>query len=149
MSDDDLITTVRDVLGDGGMATSANELAAALRSAGGYRWVGLYEVTDAEIAILGWSGVGPPAHPRFPRDRGLCGAAVASGSSIVVDDVARDSRYLTTFGTTRSELVVPVSKAGVVRGVVDVESERVAAFDADERARVERFAATLEDLWED
>jgi L-methionine (R)-S-oxide reductase len=149
VTDDELMTTVVDLLAEGGVAMRAREVAAAVRAAGAYRWVGVYEVTDGEIAILGWSGEGDPAHPRFPRDRGLCGAAVASGATVAVDNVARDPRYLATFATTRSELVVPVSRAGAVRAVIDVESDRVAAFDEEDRRRIERVAAVLGELWED
>jgi putative methionine-R-sulfoxide reductase with GAF domain len=55
---------------------SAARLAAAIRRFGDYRWVGIYEVSAEEIGVVGWDGPGPPAHPRFPRTEGLCGAAV-------------------------------------------------------------------------
>ena len=50
----------------------------------------------------------------------------------MVGNVAADTRYLTTFGSTRSEAIIPVLKNGAVVGTVDVESERLNAFaDAD------------------
>lgn len=55
---------------------SAARLAAAIRRFGDYRWVGIYEVSAEEIGVVGWDGPGPPAHPRFPRTEGRCGAAV-------------------------------------------------------------------------
>ncbi len=39
----------------------------------------------------------------FPVTQGLSGAAVASGETVVVGDVSKDPRYLTAFGSTRSE----------------------------------------------
>ena len=101
----------------------AVDVADAIRRARNYRWVGVYEVGDDEIEALGWSGAGAPAFVRFPVGDGLCGAAVAAGETIVVGDVTADVRYLTTFGSTRSEIVVPVrSSSGRVRGLIDVES---------------------------
>jgi putative methionine-R-sulfoxide reductase with GAF domain len=47
-------------------AQQAARVAALIRQAGGYRWVGLYAVTGQEIIAVGWSGPGPPVHPRFP-----------------------------------------------------------------------------------
>lgn len=122
-------------------------IAAAIRRAGDFRWVGLYAVSEEEIWVIGWDGPGPPTHPRFPSDRGLCGAAASSKQAIVVDDVAADSRYLTTFGTTRSEMVVPIEESRRVVGLIDVESERLARFDGEDRAIVERWAAAAASLW--
>jgi L-methionine (R)-S-oxide reductase len=125
----------------------AAAVAAVIRRFGSYRWVGLYDVGREQISLLGWDGPGPPAHPRFPRSDGLCGAAVAGRRPVVVGDVAADGRYLTTHATTRSEIVVPVIAAGVPVGLVDVEGEQPEAFgEADERL-LERCAALISPLW--
>src|SRR6202008_109669 len=89
-----------------------------------YRWVGLYEVTPTEIALLACTGNTPPAFPRFPLSQGLCGSAVALRSIVNVRNVQEDPRWLTTFGTTRSEIIVPVfGAADQVVGLIDVESD--------------------------
>jgi GAF domain-containing protein len=123
-------------------------LAEQIRKAGGYRWVGIYAVGREEISVIGWSGPEAPAHPRFPKDRGLCGAAAASRSTVVVGDVANDPRYLTTFGTTRSEIVVPVKRAtGEVVALIDVESAHRDAFTSQDRDRLEDFALQAAGFW--
>ena len=119
-----------------------------IREAGGYRWVGIYAVGRNEISVIGWSGPDPPAHPRFPKERGLCGAAAASGSSVLVSDVASDPRYLTTLGNTRSEIVIPVKSAtGQVVGLIDVESDRVDAFGKEDERLLEGFAFQAASFW--
>ncbi|MDW5322856.1 GAF domain-containing protein [Plantactinospora sp. KLBMP9567] len=125
------------------------QIAAALRSQTGHRWVGVYRVTGTEVRILGYSGPGEPAYPTFPPTSGLTGTAVATGRSVVVDDVTADPRYLTVFGTTRSELVVPVlhPRTGAVLGTLDLESEHLAAFGAAERELLERCAAAITPLY--
>ena len=126
----------------------AERIANLIREAGGYRWVGIYDVVESEIAILGWSGPGAPAHPRFPVQQGLCGAAVASRRPVVVDDVGTDPRYITKLGSTRSELVVPVAdNHGRVLGVVDVESDRRAAFGSEDVRFVSDCARAALPLW--
>jgi putative methionine-R-sulfoxide reductase with GAF domain len=51
---------------DGDRRRKAAAIAGAIRRAGPYRWVGLYEVSEEEIANLAFDGPGAPAHPRFP-----------------------------------------------------------------------------------
>ena len=131
------------------MKPEVMQLAERLRQTGGWRWLGIYAVGPTEISLIGWSGPAPPAHPRFPRNRGLCGAAVATGSPIVVNDVTGDPRYLETLGSTRSEMVVPVKRAtGEVVGLIDVESDRRDAFSPADVAFLEEHAAlAAAQLW--
>src|SRR5262249_9629929 len=61
-----------------------------------YNWTGFYLVDPADPGYL---IVGPFAgsftpNARFSLSTGLCGAAATSGKTIVVDDVATDTRYL-------------------------------------------------------
>jgi L-methionine (R)-S-oxide reductase len=126
----------------------ARKAADAIRRAGGFHWVGLYDLTPTEITVLAWTGTEAPAFLRFPRDQGLNGAAVATRETVVANDVARDPRYLTTFGGTGAEMVVPVrDAAGVVVGTIDVESPHAGAFGPSEQAFVERCAPALLPLW--
>lgn len=135
--------------GPGSRAERAERIAQAIRRAGGYRWVGIYDVLEKEIGVIGWSGPSAPTHPRFPRSQGLCGAAVASGETVIANDVSRDSRYLATLGDTRAEMIVPVriGPGGRVAGLVDIESERVDAFGETDRAMIVSCATSLGPLW--
>ena len=141
----------RELNGGGGRERKAAGVARAIRRAGTYRWVGLYEVTEDEIINLAFDGPGAPAHPRFPIAQGLSGTAVASGETVMVGDVSKDPRYLTAFGSTRSEIIVPVlDRAGrKVVGTIDVESERVDAFSEVDRAALERCASAVAELFEE
>lgn len=109
-----------------------------------YRWVGLYNVTPTKIGMISCTGSAPPAFPRFPVSRGLCGAAVASRSIVNVGNVHEDPRWLTTFGTTRSEIIAPVfgSDAQVV-GLIDVESDVPNAFTQEDEQFLAQCAARI------
>jgi L-methionine (R)-S-oxide reductase len=129
------------------MAGSAKQVAEEIRAARGYRWVGIYEVTEDEIAAVGWSGTEAPTYPRFPRSQGLCGAAVKSRMPVVVGDVREDPRYLTTFVNTRSEIIVPIGDAeGNVIGLIDAESERLNAFSEEDVKFLQEQAAAIRPL---
>jgi L-methionine (R)-S-oxide reductase len=150
MTPDELVAAVATIAtAEAPRGERATRIASAIRDAGEHRWVGVYEVTDTEVAILGYAGPGAPAHPRFPRTRGLTASAVATGQAVTVDDVTADPRYLTAFGSTRSEMIVPVlgPTGTTVVGTIDVESDRVAAFGNAERAVVERCARAIAPLY--
>ena len=102
-------------------------------------------MTEEEIINLAFEGLGVPAHPRFPVTQGMSGAAVASGKTVVVGEVSKDRRYLTAFGSTRSEIIVPKvdRSGGKVVGTIDVESEKVDAFTEEDLFALERCAAEL------
>ena len=128
-------------------ASRAKEAAECIRIARKYRWVGLYDITSSEIRAIGWTGQSPPAFPAFPRTQGLNGAAVACGSPIVINDVRTDPRYLTTFNTTLAEAVVPVRSGTRIVGTIDVESDKVNAFSAEDEEFLKQCALTLQPLW--
>jgi GAF domain-containing protein len=103
---------------------------------------------ETEIAVVAWDGAEPPTHPRFPLSKGLNGAAVESKKRVIVQDVAADSRYLTTIGGTRAEMIEPVlNEAGRVVGTIDVESDRVNAFSPRDEELLSACAARLAWLW--
>jgi GAF domain-containing protein len=131
-------------------AEKAEGIAWLVRIGRGYRWVGRYDVTDTDIAIIAWSGEGEPTFPRFPVRQGLNGAAVASRSAVVVNDVENDPRYLTTFGNTQSEIVVPIihPETGQVIGTIDVESVHKGAFADADRELLEACSRMIAPLWE-
>ena len=115
-----------------------------IRDARGYRWVGVYDLTRGELKIVAGTGDDPPCYRRFPATQGLCGAAVESRETIVVGDVRKDVRYLPTFGSTLSEIVVPIiSKSERVVGVIAVESEKLKAFSKEDREVLERVASLI------
>jgi L-methionine (R)-S-oxide reductase len=147
MSADLTVALVEASAGEGDRASRAARVAAVIRRLGGYRWVGIYDVGSREISVVGWDGPGPPTHPSFAREQGLCGAAVASRAAVVAGDVGADSRYLTTHASTRSEIAVPVNAGSTVVGLIDVESERRDAFGAEDQRLLERCAAAITPLW--
>jgi len=72
---------------------------------------------------------------------GLTGWVARNGQPLRVGDVASDPRYFRVDPRTRSELAVPLPTAGMVRGVLNVESDRPDAFTADDQSLLEELAA--------
>lgn len=130
-------------------AVRAKRLAEMIRKLGEYRWVGVYDVDDETVSIIGWNGPGAPEHPTFPASKGLTGAAMQQRKAVNVGDVRNDPRYLSTFGDTLSEIIVPVLDPSGERviGTVDVESERANAFAASDQRMIEQCAQAALPLW--
>jgi putative methionine-R-sulfoxide reductase with GAF domain len=130
-------------------AIKAKRLAELIQKLGEYRWVGIYDVGRETVSIVGWSGPSAPEHPSFPVTKGLTGAAIESKKTVIVGDVRTDPRYLTAFGSTLSEIIVPVLHPGDGRvvGTVDVESEKANAFSTRDREMIEQCAQAALPLW--
>jgi L-methionine (R)-S-oxide reductase len=108
-----------------------------------YSWVGIYFVEGDELVLGPWRGPEATEHVRIPVGQGICGAAAASGETEIVDDVNADDRYLSCFLSTRSEIVVPIVYDRLVVAEIDIDSDRPAAFGADDRAFLERVAEAI------
>jgi L-methionine (R)-S-oxide reductase len=127
-------------------------IAALIREAGPYRWVGLYDVNRerAEVVNIVWDGPGAPEFPVFPITKGLTGSAIAERKVVNVGDVTLDSRYLTAFGSTKSEIIVPIFSCNdqQVVGTIDIESEQADAFSADVERTLVACADVIQPLWD-
>jgi GAF domain-containing protein len=111
-----------------------------------YSWVGVYLVEGDDLVLGPWKGPEATEHVRIPVGQGVCGAAAASGQTEVVDDVNADPRYLACFPSTRSEIVVPISREGRVIGEIDIDSDQPAAFGEGDREFLERVAELVANL---
>lgn len=150
MNPDAMVREIAEILGGtADRATKASHAAEAIRAAGGYRWVGIYDVADQLVVNLAWSGPGPPTYPVFPVTQGLTSTAITTRATVPVGDVTADERYLEALGDTRSEIIVPVLDPGdrEVIGTLDVESERRAAFGPADQRALEGAATALLPLW--
>ena len=150
---DKLLADLKSAVSTGGDRRLALEkVATILRSSDGYRLVGLYDVDKITgmVAIYVWSGPSAPEYHRFPVTKGLTGAAIAARKTVNVGDVTADPRYLTAFGTTRSEIIVPIFDAQRenIIGTIDVESEHPNAFSEDVQAFLETCAEVIRPLWQ-
>jgi putative methionine-R-sulfoxide reductase with GAF domain len=95
-----------------------------VRDARGFRWVGIYDVGDEEIALIGSAGAPLSTHPRFPISQ----ATVVRGSAARVPILGAES--------------------GIVIGTLDAKSDRIGAFRDDDVAFLEECASMLRPLYD-
>jgi GAF domain-containing protein len=110
-----------------------------------YNWVGFYmlDPNDTSMLVLGPFHGAPTDHIRIPVTEGICGAAVAQGETVIVDDVSADPRYLSCSIETKSEIVVPIRMRNEVVGEIDIDSHDLSAFGPDDRTFLEACAVLI------
>jgi signal transduction protein with GAF and PtsI domain len=93
---------------------------------------------DIEVAV----GLGARARQaKLKLGEGITGHVASTGKPERVDDVTRDRRYVEIEERVRSEMAVPLTLNDQVIGVLNVDSTRVAAFDAGHERDLVRFSS--------
>ena len=77
---------------------------------------------------------------RIPFTEGIVGRVAATRRCALVNDVATDPAYVAGFEGIRSELAVPMTLAGELLGVLNVESPRPGFFDEEDQQLMEAVA---------
>lgn len=112
-----------------------------------FDWTGFYRVAGPDLLKIG-PYQGGHGCLVIPFSRGVCGAAARSGEVQIVDDVAAFPGHIACSSSTRSEIVLPVrGRGGRLIGVLDIDSDRPAAFTAaDSRGLSAILASVFGDL---
>jgi GAF domain-containing protein len=114
------------------LANSANLAALIFHSLPDVNWAGFYWRRGEELVLGPFQG--KPACVRIAMGKGVCGTAAAQIRSLVIPDVNAFPGHIACDAASRSEVVVPVSVAGRVLGVLDLDSPHPGRF-TDEDAR--------------
>lgn len=123
------------------VANLAN-VTAVLKEAFGFYWVGFYEV-KAGVLVLG-PFQGPLACTRIQLGKGVCGTAWAEKRTQLVPDVDAFPGHIACSSASRSEIVVPIfGKDGEVRLVLDVDSDQLNDFDANDQRYLEELSQLI------
>jgi L-methionine (R)-S-oxide reductase len=120
------------------VANAANLSALLYHALADVNWLGFYFVDGDELVVGPFQG--KPACVRLPLGKGVCGTAAARRETLVVDDVDAFDGHIACDTASRSEIVVPLVRDGIVFGVLDVDSPRAARFTAEDRAGFEAAA---------
>ena len=137
--------------GESDLIAKMANVAAVLHETFGFWWTGFYRVVschsglDPESAelVLG-PFQGPVACMHIPFGKGVCGTAWKRNETVVVPDVEQFPGHIACSSASRSEIVVPVHGVdGSVTAVLDIDSDRLAAFDGEDKVWLEKIVALL------
>ena len=123
------------------IANLANASALLWQHMENINWAGFY-LLEENTLILG-PFQGKPACIEIPIGKGVCGAAVDRGETIVVENVHNFPGHIACDCASNSEIVVPLRKDGCIIGVLDIDSPLVGRFTEDDRIGLEQFAHRL------
>ena len=121
------------------VANAANLCALIFHEVRDLNWAGFY-FRRGEMLIVG-PFQGLPACVEIPWGQGVCGSAAERSTTLRVDDVHSFDGHIACDAASRSEIVVPLARDGVVFGVLDIDSPRPARFSADDQTLFESLAA--------
>ncbi len=114
---------------------------AILRQTFGFFWVGFYLVKE-NVLVLG-PFQGDVACTRIAFGKGVCGSAWQQKTTIIVPDVEVFPGHIACSAMSKSEIVVPIFKNGVVIGVLDVDSYLLNDFDAIDQQGLEAIITQI------
>lgn len=120
------------------IANAANLASLIWHSLPGLNWAGFY-LYDGSQLVLG-PFMGKPACVRIAMGKGVCGTAAATRTTQVVEDVHTFPGHIACDSASNSEIVVPLLRDGALLGVLDLDSPRIARFDAQDRQALEQLA---------
>ncbi|MBN1887706.1 MAG: GAF domain-containing sensor histidine kinase [Thermoflexales bacterium] len=121
--------------------TLLSEVAELIKERFGYYYVGILLLDENKTALTVRAGTGEAGRALSQAGfrlevgkEGIVAWVAQSGRAARVDDVSRDSRYMlvASIPDTRSELALPLKLGQDLLGVLDIQSDRLAAFSAED-----------------
>lgn len=117
-------------------------MSALIHHAFGFLWTGFYRVVEPGDLLRVGPYQGTLGCLEIRVGRGVCGTAAAERRTVVVPDVQAFPGHITCDARSRSEIVVPVTgRSGALIAVLDIDSDQVASFDAEDRQGLERIVS--------
>jgi GAF domain-containing protein len=130
------------IAGEPDLTANLANVAAALKYAFGFFWVGFYLAKDGQLVLGPFQG--PIACTRIDFDKGVCGACYTRRQTVLVPDVEQFPGHIACSSDSKSEIVVPGFKNGAVALVLDVDSDHLADFDEQDREGLEKLMRIVE-----
>jgi L-methionine (R)-S-oxide reductase len=130
------------VSGEPDLIANLANVAAVLKEAFGFCWVGFY-IKRGDQLVLG-PFQGPLACTRIDLDKGVCGHAYTTRETVIVPNVDEFPGHIACSSASKSEIVVPmIDGDGDVFAVLDVDSDRLDDFSEVDRAGLERIVKLI------
>jgi L-methionine (R)-S-oxide reductase len=129
--------------GESDIIANLANVAAVLKEAFEFFWVGFYLVKDGQLVLGPFQG--PLACTRINFDQGVCGHAYSTRQTTIVPNVDEFPGHIACASASRSEIVLPIfAHDDSVFGVLDVDSDRLDEFDQTDAVGLADIVKTIE-----
>jgi L-methionine (R)-S-oxide reductase len=133
------------VSGETDLTANLANIAAALKEAFDFFWVGFYLKQENQLVLGPFQG--PIACTRINFNRGVCGHCYTTKQTIIVPDVEAFPGHIACSSASKSEIVLPsFDKNGNVFLVLDVDSDKLDDFSDVDREGLEKLMRIIEGL---
>ncbi|MGC4034680.1 MAG: GAF domain-containing protein [Chitinophagaceae bacterium] len=123
-----LIPQIKALLeGEPDLIANLANVTGALKEQFNWFWIGFYLVKNDELVLGPFQG--PVACTRIRKGQGVCGTSWEKAETIIVPDVEKFPGHIACSSLSKSEIVIPLIRNGVVVGVLDVDSSAYDQFD--------------------
>ena len=141
---DEIVPQIESLVdGETDVVANLANVAAILKEAFGYFWVGFYLVKGEQLVLGPFQG--SLACTRINFGQGVCGHAYTTRETVVVPDVDEFPGHIACASASRSEIVVPMfDRSGKCVGVLDVDSDRLDDFDQADADGLGRVVKAIE-----
>lgn len=130
------------VAGESDLVANLANVAAVLKEAFGFFWVGFYLAKEGELVLGPFQG--KLACTRIPFGKGVCGHAYSTRETVIVPDVDAFPGHIACASESRSEIVVPMfGRNGEIFGVLDVDSDEPDDFSEVDREGLEEIVGLI------
>lgn len=127
--------------GEPDLVANLANIVAALMEQFGWLWIGFYLVKENQLVLAPFQG--PVACTRIRKGKGVCGTSWEKAQTVIVPDVEKFPGHIACSSKSRSEIVVPVIRDNKVMGVLDVDSDQLAAFDESDKRFLEEIVSLI------
>ena len=111
-----------------------------------YNWVGIYFVSGEKLGLGPYVGE-PTKHVRIKFGEGICGQAAITKDVFVVQDVSKESNYLSCSPKVKSEIVLPIFKNGEFVGELDIDSHHLSPFTHEDEEFLREVSSLISSLF--
>lgn len=133
------------VQGEPDVTANLANIAAVLREAFGFFWVGFYMKKGGQLVLGPFQG--SLACTRIDFGKGVCGTAFDRRETLIVPDVDEFPGHIVCSSDSRSEIVVPLfDRSGEPAGVLDVDSDRLDDFSETDKLGLEAVAEIVTEV---
>ena len=113
-----------------------------------YDWVGIYFADRSKRELVLGPFVGDPTeHVRIPFGKGICGQTAERKATFIVQDISKETNYLSCSPKVQSEIVVPILKNGEIVGELDIDSHTLSPFKEEDRKFLENVCEIVSKLF--